>query len=455
MKNKKSIFFSMSVVGALLITIMMAGCEEWPHSHGGGSGPVNQARSYPADLAVAWINLQQGLTKSTPGFDPLVAARAFSYSGVTLYESVVKGMPGHRSIAAPFMGSDGETMNPNGIFWPASANAAMAEIMRNLFASTSPANLNRIDSLEAAFVTMFASKVNSDILHRSKAHGASVAGKVFDWSKSDGGHEAYLSNTDPSYVAPSGPGLWIPTPPAFGSPIRPKWGNNRSFVANVAQATLPPAPPLYGETQTSEFYVAAKSVYDATQNLTADDILNIKTWGDLPGNYGTSSHYTHIATQLIVADKLTLDEAAQVYAAHGMAIYDATIAVFKAKYTYNVIRPVSFIRNVMGYTSWSSVIGTPPHPEYPSAHATIGGASCVVLESFFGKNRAFVDRTHENLYGARSYNRLKDYAVEAAHSRYLGGLHYAFSAHVGLIQGEKVGMMVLSVMNKQGQPTQP
>jgi hypothetical protein len=455
MKTKNETFSRMGMIVAFfLITLVTASCEEWPYSHGGGQTPANRTQSYPADVAVAWINLQQELTKTTPGFDPLVAARAFSYSGVTLYESVVKGMPGYKSIAAPFKGEN--ITHPNGmIFWPASANAAMAQILRQLYGNTSSANQSRIDSLEASFVTLFSGKINDNILEKSKAYGTTVANEVFQWSKSDGGHEAYLSNIDPTYTAPTGPGLWIPTPPAFGSPIRPKWGNNRSFVPNVAQITLPPAPPLYGETETSEFYTAAMNVYNASKNLTADDLLNIKTWGDLPGNYGTSSHYTHIATQLIESDRVKLDKAALVYAMHGMAIYDATIAVFKAKYTYNVIRPVSFVRNVFGHTTWSSVIGTPPHPEYPSAHATIGGASCVVLETFFGKNRPFVDRTHEKLYGARPYNRLKDYAVEAAHSRFLGGLHYAFSAHAGLLQGEKIGTMVLDLPYTDAAPAQP
>jgi hypothetical protein len=142
---------------------------------------------------------------------------------------------------------------------------------------------------------------------------------------------------------------------------------------------------------------------------------------------------------------MKLDEAALVYAKHGIAIYEATISVFKSKYAYNLIRPVSYIRNVLGHDTWSTVIGNPPHPEYPSAHATIGGASYVILESIFGKNYSFTDRTHENLYGVRSYENLKEYAVEAANSRFLGGIHYNFSAEAGLIQGEKVGNLVKKI----------
>ena len=193
-------------------------------------------------------------------------------------------------------------------------------------------------------------------------------------------------------------------------------------------------------------------MYNKSLSLTTEEINVVKTWGDIPGNYGTSTHYTNIATQLVEEKNVKLDDAAVVYAKHGIAIYEATISVFKAKYTYNLIRPISYIKNVMGHTSWTTIIGTPPHPEYPSAHATIGGASYTVLEGIFGKNQPVTDRTHENLFGARSYNNLKAYAVEAAHSRFLGGIHYSFSAEVGLSQGVQVGNLVNGIPFKKGGP---
>jgi len=72
----------------------------------------------------------------------------------------------------------------------------------------------------------------------------------------------------------------------------------------------------------------------------------------------------------------------------------------------------------------------------------VGGASSTVLENIFGKNYSFTDRTHENLYGARSFENLKAYAVEAGWSRVLAGIHYKASADVALVQGEKVGDLV-------------
>src|SRR5690606_22725420 len=308
------------------------------------------------------------------------------------------------------------------VYWPSSANAAMADILKNLFANTSLANKNKIDSLELAFNLQFQNEVPLAWVLQSADYGKEIAADIFEWSKTDGGHEAYLSATNSEYVTPTGSGMWIPTSPAFPQPIRPYWGNNRSFVPNIAQSTMPPPPPAYSEVPGSEFYKMADQVYTVSLMLTPEEISISKTWADMPGNYGTPAHYTQIATQLILENQHRLEMAALVYAKHGMALYDATISVFKAKYTYNLVRPISYIRDVLDQASWNSVIGTPPHPEYPSAHAVLGGASCAVLETFFGENYSFTDQAHEHLYGQRTYPNLKAYAVEASHSRLLGGI---------------------------------
>jgi hypothetical protein len=433
-----------NILISAILTCLFISCEELPT--GPSKGDIifgNLVKKYPADVALKWMTLQQKLTKKTPGFDPLVSGRSYAYSGLTLYESVLKGMPGYNSVASPLIGTDINTLSKHQVIhWSASANAAMAFILKNLYANTSDANKVTIDSLESALSSDYEKETNAQLVSESADYGRKIANSIFEWSKNDGGHEAYLGATSSTYEVPTGEGLWISTPPAFAKPSRPYWGDNRSFIANSAVSTAPPPPMAYSENPDSDFYKMAKNVYDISLSLKDEDNLIVKHWADIPGNYNTPSHYTHIATQLIQENKLTLDQAAMTYAKHGIALNEANISVFKAKYTHNLIRPVSYIRNVMGYSTWNTVIGTPAHPEYPSAHATVGAASSTVLENIFGKNYSFTDRTHENLYGARSFENLKEYAVEAAWSRVLAGIHYKPSADVALVQGEKVGDLV-------------
>ena len=433
-----------------ILTCIFTGCEDLPT--GPSNGEVisgNLVKKYPADVALKWINLQQRLTKRTPGFDPLVSGRSYAYSGLTLYESMVKGMPGYNSVASPLIGTDINTIPKHqAIHWAASANAAMAFILKNLYANTSDANKITIDSLETALSSEYQNETNLQIVSESAEYGRKIANSIFEWSKTDGGHEAYLGATSSTYVVPTGQGLWVPTPPAFAKPSRPYWGDNRSFIPNSAVSTAPPPPIPYSENPDSEFYKMVDEVYTISLSLNEEDNRIIKHWADIPGNYNTPSHYTNIATQLIEENKLKLDRAALTYAMHGIALNEANISVFKAKYKHNLIRPVSYIRDVMEYTEWNTVIGTPAHPEYPSAHATVGGASSTVLENIFGKNYLFVDRTHESLYGARSYKNLKDYAAEAGWSRVLAGIHYRQSADAALAQGDKVGNLVNKIKFK-------
>jgi hypothetical protein len=421
----------------ILICIMFyTGCED--HMH------FPKARRYPADVAVAWINLEQKLVKTTTGFSPGIAARAFAYTGLSLYEAIVPGMPGYRS-ATTYMGAPSITppTDCNRFYWPASANAAMAKMIRNLFPTTSAANKVSIDSLESEFNSLFQQYGHDDVLEASADFGKVVAESLFEWSKTDGAHEGYLPQPN-TYVPPVGPGLWIPTPPAFAPAATPAGGNNRTFVPGLADQTQPAKFPLpaYSEDPSSDFFAMVNELYTISQSLTPNDIRTVRTWADIPGNYNGTAHFTNIATQLIIKKGLQLDEAALLYAKHGIAIRDAVISCFKTKYKYNVIRPISYIRNVMGHSTWNAVIPTPPHPEYSSAHAVVAKASSVVLESFFGKKCSFTDRTHESLYGARTYNTLAEYAAEGAWSRVLGGIHYHPTADDGLIQGKKVGDLV-------------
>ena len=75
-----------------------------------------------------------------------------------------------------------------------------------------------------------------------------------------------------------------------------------------------------------------------------------------------------------------------------MAMDDALIAVFDAKYAYGLWRPVTAIRNgdidgndaTERVTDWVPFIATPMHPEYPCAHCSVSGALGAVLEAEVG-----------------------------------------------------------------------
>src|SRR6478672_535960 len=112
-----------------------------------------------------------------------------------------------------------------------------------MFGNASTSQNFTIDSLENAFGAIFNSTVSADVFNRSVKFGQDVSNAIYDWSKTDGGDQAYLNNFPSNYIPPAGPGLWVPQPGQAAS--LPYWGKNRTFIAGIASNTQPPPPPAY------------------------------------------------------------------------------------------------------------------------------------------------------------------------------------------------------------------
>ena len=299
---------------------------------------VAGARSRPpepgAEVATAWADLSLTLVQSTPGFTPPVASRAFAYWGISLYESVVDGSRRHRTLAGLLPGLDRPPRARDGeMCWPVAANAAQAAILRLLFPTTSEANRTAIDVLESALGTGWRHRVPQRVYDRSVSHGRAVAENVFAWSATDGGHEGFLRNFPVDYTPPTGPGLWVPTPPAFQRAMQPTWGDNRCFVIADGAVVDSGPPTPYSDQPGSPFYTEAMEVYDAVNEAAPEHQAIAAFWSDDPGLTPTPpGHSVSIATQVLEREQATLMTAAETYARLGIAIADAFIACWHAKY---------------------------------------------------------------------------------------------------------------------------
>lgn len=411
------------------------------------SSPAEEdgAVRYDSHLVQSWYSLVLRLIKETPGHTPPIAARSFGYAGVALYESVLGQTPQHHSLAGQLNGLGSLPLRTfgNSYVAPLTANAALARILRKLFPNASAANLEKIDVLEAGNEKMY-SPGNSEVLvSRSKNYGYSIADAVFNWSLSDGGYEAYVHNFPTDYHSPSGVGKWTPTPPLFQSAMLPYWGKNRTMlVSDGAGAVDPPVPPLFSAASNSPFYQAAYEVYQTGKNLDEEQKNIGLYWSDGAGTFTPPGHNIAIALQLIRNFHLNLYQAILMLAKIGIALNDVGIVCWRAKYQYNLLRPVSYI-NLYIDASWKPLIATPPFPSYTSGHSSFSAATATLLTNAFGGSVAFVDNTKESDgFGVRSFTNIKAYAQEAALSRLYGGIHYSFDNENGFDCGERVAMNV-------------
>lgn len=414
---------------------------------------AQDAATYDAFVATRYFNLELQLIKTTAGFSPPVASRALGYSGLALYESVVPGIPTYQSGDGIINGlGPGAITDPGSgpYHWPTVANNALGLIIDSLFGNASATNKLLIRNLKDSFNLAFQGQILVGTYANSVAFGQAIGTDVYNFSKTDGGHQGYLTNFPASYTPPTGAGIWEPTPPAFSAALQPYWGNNRPMVAaNTTGTTILGAPPAYSTTTGSTFHNAALEVYNTVNNLTQaqKDIANY--WADGGGTVTPPGHSISMLTQIIQTEGLNLEAATLAYAKLGMSQMDAFINCWKIKFLYNLLRPITYIRDNID-PAWNAFIATPPFPEYTSGHSTQSGAFETVMTGLFGSSYTFTDHTNGALYGGpRTFSSFSQPAQEAALSRLYGGIHYTFSNVLGVEVGNEVGQNINALFSTQ------
>ena len=169
--------------------------------------PRHLVRDFTPDVPIAYFDLSLEFMKLTTVITPPVQARAYGYMGLALYESLVSGIPDHRSIAAQLNGI-GPLPAATGMpyEWQLVANAALAEVMRGLWGdktNRAAENVSELNALEARLASQYAAGVPPGLAKLSEEFGHAVGAAVFATSLDDGGNEAYLTNFPTSYVPPA------------------------------------------------------------------------------------------------------------------------------------------------------------------------------------------------------------------------------------------------------------
>jgi hypothetical protein len=154
--------------------------------------------------------------------------------------------------------------------------------------------------------------------------------------------------------------------------------------------------------------------------------------------------------QLVIARGWAADRASRAFALLNMAGSDAFVAAWDAKYVYNQWRPITAIRaadtdgnpDTNADPTWTSLLPTPPFPDYIAGHTTFGGAAEVVLTGLFGIRPG----TFTLVGGAgvvHTFDNFLDVGAEVVNARVWAGIHWRTSAEVGRFVGDEVGLYAL------------
>lgn len=444
MKRLNKSFAGKWLLSASFPLFMLIACKKDSDQPDNTKAQVNQTKTFSSDVVTRWVGMQLDMLRLPleTGAASQGADRTQAYCGIALYEAVVNGMPAYQSLGGQLTDFPAMPKTEQGAtyHWAACANAALAGMNRKLFPNASAANKTAMDNLEATLQANYAAAVDAVTLQRSVAFGKEIAARVFEWAANDGS-----ANVNPPYIPPVGPGLWVPT--AATPPANPYAVQRRLLVPGVAAGTQLVAPPPYSADAASPFFALAKDVYDKSQVLTQAQRDLARYYQDSPGQPGFpgAGHFVAIFAQVLTKAAPQLDDAALAYAKSGIALSDALTLCFINKYNFKQLRPITYIRNEMGYATWSPLFATPNHPEFPSAHSSNAGGMLTMLSNVFGENFEFTETTYEYMGLAnRNYHSFSELKKAIGDSRVYGGIHFQSTCDKSTQMGEKVAENVLT-----------
>jgi hypothetical protein len=240
-------------------------------------------------------------------------------------------------------------------------------------------------------------------------------------------------------------GVYVPTV----LPAVPNWGKRKPWAMTSGSQFRPGPPPAL----TSEKW--------------ARDLNEIKTLGSRNSTQRTPEQtaiakfweatapavYWPVARAVAAMPGRDVTANARLLAIAAMAMDDALIAVFDAKYTYNLWRPITAIRNAdtdgndatERDPSWTPFIDTPMHPEYPCAHCIVSGSLGAVLQAEIGSGPvpSLSSASYTAGGAVRTWKTVGDFMQEVAVARIYDGVHYRHSTEVGTAMGKQIGELAV------------
>jgi hypothetical protein len=244
----------------------------------------------------------------------------------------------------------------------------------------------------------------------------------------------------------------IASPPFFGGTNPGEWRSPvpmgfldltviRPFTLNASSQFRPPPPPP----MTSTIYLRE---YDEVKAI-GNSLVHPNATTDVARFWSVNfAPQWNEAMRQIADGRLSIGDSARLFALANLAAADAALAVWESKYFYNFWRPQTGIREgasdgnarTAADLAWTSLIPSPPYPDYVSGANGITGAFAQMLELVFGTDELeFSVRTTSPLATPeRFYSRFSDAAKEVVEARILLGIHFRSADE----QGRRLGMRV-------------
>ena len=364
--------------------------------------------------------------------DPPLSSRNYALVHVAMHDAVLAAWHNKALYdrAAP---AGVETVVPagNDPSYP-SEHAAMAgaasRVLAALYPDQSALRLDELAEQAGASRVHAGTNTPSDVAAGLDL-GRRVAERVIERAASDGADRPW----DPARPAGigRGPAFWEPPPGSDSPPISPQAGTWRTWVLDSGAQLRPPPPPSYGS---PDFVAAARELIDIQNNLTPDQEQLARFYEGAEGTELPAGIALRVATEDLLAahtggpaaQRMSIPRVTRALALLSVAMADAGVAAWDAKFTYWNPRPENAIRDLGLDPGWKPLLGTPRFPAYPSGSAGYAGAVEAVMTYLFPDDAATFERR----------------ALEQTESRLYAGIHWRYDG-ASLHTGREIGRMVV------------
>jgi hypothetical protein len=318
----------------------------------------------------------------------------------------------------------------------ASKEAAAAQSSYRILSSLMPGN-------EAAYRAKLETTLNSisDVNSRNAgiAAGNAAAESIMAMRSADG------ATTAGTYSGGTGVGQWRPTGPGYTNGAAPQWGNQQTWIAGSDQFA-PSGPPSLSSAEYAHAYNEVKVMGGANSLVRTQDQTNMALfWASGAGTYTPPGLWNVLAGNIANDRNMDLLDSARMFGLMNVAMADAGISAWDAKYSHGFWRPETAIQNgsLDGNTlteedpSWTPMMSTPNHPSYISGHSSFSSAAGAALKHVLGTGNLNFSLTEVGM--TRSFSSIDDAVMEAGMSRIYGGIHFSFDNTHGLAMGSAIG----------------
>lgn len=329
----------------------------------------------------------------------------------------------------------------------ASLDAAVASAAQRTLVALFPA---RQADFDAALASSLAAIPDGPAETTGIEIGNSVADQILALRSTDG------ASTVVAYTPGVNPGEWRPTPAGFAPAVLPQWPDVTPFALTSGSQFRPVAPPALTSAEYAADLAQVQELGSSTSaTRTADQTDIAKFWAGGPGTATPPGEWNMIAQTVTQTQVTTTAENARLFALLNVALADAAITAWDAKYEYNLWRPITAIREAdsdgnaatVQDAAWTPLLNTPAFPSYTSGHSTFSSAAAAVLANFFGNDdMPFVQQSEAAGVANRSFTSFSEAAAEAGISRIYGGIHYNFDNTQALSSGDSIGDFVTDTL---------